>query len=226
MSGTGLKLLAVFFMLLDHIGEVFAEDPILPSGLYSPAQIAFWLRGIGRLSFPIYSFLLTEGFVHTRNRARYAVRLGEMALLSEVPFDLMRCGEKIAWDTQNVCWTLLLGLLGMILIDRFRGEQNFISLLLITAAVCGSAELLRSDYGALGVFGILLLYLLRYDRRTQCYCGSILFLYEIPASLAFLLIRLYNGSRGSGRGSGLFYTVYPLHMLLLAGIRQMLKGSL
>ena len=75
MNGTALKSIAVCSMLLDHTGAVLFPELI-------------WLRYVGRIAFPIYCFLIVEGFVHTRNLAGYMMRLMIFGLLSEVPFDI------------------------------------------------------------------------------------------------------------------------------------------
>ena len=71
LSGSGLKWLAMLTMLLDHIGAV-----LLKPYLADPAAAAVYpvLRRIGRMSFPIYCFLLTEGVRHTAHPRRYALR--------------------------------------------------------------------------------------------------------------------------------------------------------
>ena len=85
----GLKLIACITMLIDHIGAVFFPSLIL-------------LRIIGRLSFPIYCFLLAEGAAHTKHAPRYALRLLLCALISELPYDLAFSG-KLTLDPARYC---------------------------------------------------------------------------------------------------------------------------
>ena len=90
----GLKLLACGAMLVDHWALLFGKS--------------LWYRALGRLAFPIYCFLISEGLAHTRNRRRYFGRLALMALLTEPIYDLAFYPQAI-WQGQNVLFTLLLG---------------------------------------------------------------------------------------------------------------------
>ena len=101
ISGYWLKLIAVISMLIDHTSAVILEQ--IP-GLEAPA---FFMRIIGRAAFPIYCFLLVEGFYHTRSRAKYAGRLFLFALISEVPFDLAFSRRMWDFSSNNVFFTLL-----------------------------------------------------------------------------------------------------------------------
>ena len=99
-SGTALKTIACITMLVDHIGASCIEAGILTPGLdagtlsqdalsaYPLYRLDMVLRFTGRLAFPLFCFLLVEGFVHTHNVKGYLGRLVLFGLLSEVPFDL------------------------------------------------------------------------------------------------------------------------------------------
>ena len=129
LNGNQLKLIAVVSMLCDHAAIRLLAYGLIPA-LYAAGEEAaaerwnqvFWiLRSVGRMAFPIYVFLLTEGFCHTRNRRRYALRLGVFALISEIPFDLLVYGK--IWDThsQNVFFTLFLAVLMLTAVDCCSG---------------------------------------------------------------------------------------------------------
>ena len=105
MSSFVLKVIACLTMLIDHAAVVFRADI---------SADAYWvMRGVGRLAFVIFCFFIVEGFIRTRSRGAYALRLGLFALLSEIPFDLMVYGRVMEMSGQNVYLTLLLGLLGL-----------------------------------------------------------------------------------------------------------------
>ena len=96
ISGFTLKVIAILSMLIDHTGAAVVEKAILklPSVTGNADLLAFWtrtdqvMRAIGRIAFPIFCFLLVEGFIYTRDVKKYAGRLLLFALLSEFPFDL------------------------------------------------------------------------------------------------------------------------------------------
>ena len=97
LTSFDLHLLAMGLMLCDHICLALMPDRL-------------WMTCAGRLAFPIFAFLVAEGFVRTRSRARYARRLLIFAIVSEVPFDLLAAGRLVYPLRQNVLWTFLIAL--------------------------------------------------------------------------------------------------------------------
>ena len=226
LSGSALKLIAVVAMFIDHCGVCF--EPLLRSprltllGLTVTPYLA--LRFVGQLAFPIYCFLLAEGFRHTRDRGRYALRLLLFALLSELPFNLFRSGALL-FDNQNVFFTLLLGYMGLWALEAFRREPA--KQLLGIAAFFAAACFLNADYGWSGYLFILLIYLLGQWPAVQALACSSMIPWHVGVGLAFLPINCYNGQRGFVRSTWLkyaFYAFYPLHLLLLWQIHLRLFG--
>lgn len=223
VSGSVLKWIAVVTMAIDHAGACFLEVFALNVWGGSPfgerftgsfqeiLEIDMILRYIGRVAFPIFCFLLVEGFLHTRNVKKYAVRLGIFALISEIPFDLALHLRPFAWENQNVYFTLFLGLLTIWFMKTY-GETLPVRIVGLAGGAL-LAELLHTDYGAFGVGLIAVLYLLRNNRLWQCVLGALCCVWEYTAPLAFVPVYLYNGERGR-QPKWFFYWFYPAHLLL------------
>lgn len=226
-SGSVLKWIAIAVMFLDHIGACILEVFVLNYYGSSPlagraANLYFWyeldfvLRSIGRLAFPIFCFLLAEGAAHTHNRGKYLLRLALFAVISEIPFDLALHNQIFYWGSQNVFFTLLLGLLVIVVFQCYPAETW--KGLLALAALGVLAELCGTDYGAAGVAVIVVMYLLRNRPLMMSLVSlavlALLNLQELCSIPSFLAIALYNGRRGR-QPKYFFYVFYPVHLLLL-----------
>ena len=213
LSAAALHILAMVLMLMDHLWATLL-----------PAQD--WLTCAGRLAFPIFCFLAVEGFLHTHDVKKYVRRLLLFGLLSEVPFDLAFFRTPFAPQHQSVYWTLALGVLAMAGLKRFEKENGLPGWQgLVWAGGCAALALAaNTDYHAIGVLIICTLYLTRADRKRQCLAGALLFLFELTAPLAFVLVWFYNGQRGacSPLQKKAFYWFYPVHLLVLAGITNLM----
>lgn len=145
MSALMLRLIACLAMLIDHIG-------------YGTGDMG--CRIVGRIAFPIFVYLICNGFRHTSNRGRYALRLGIFALIAQVPFTLF-CYGDIRFDHWNVMLTLLLGLLCIWAADALRKCPSLRwAALLPSIFVCGIYffGVISSDYGARGILMALVFY--------------------------------------------------------------------
>lgn len=182
LSGSALKMTAIITMLIDHIGAVvLARLLISGQGNTWIYQLYFVLRTIGRIAFPIFCFLLVEGFKHTGNHKKYALRLFVFALISEIPFDLALSSSILELEYQNVFFTLFIGLLT---ISGFHVVQEKVEwtpfkraavLSVLLFAGMGAAQLLHTDYGAKGVMCIVALYIFRKIPGMQILAGCIAF---------------------------------------------------
>ena len=232
ISAAMLHILAMALMLMDHLWATLF-----------PAQE--WLTCAGRLAFPIFAFMIVEGYFHTHNFKKYALRLLLFAVLSEVPFDLMYGGTWFYPVHQNVIWTLLMGLIGIHLMENVRKKRKTPIYLLTAVGVVAVGTVLGTvcmvDYYGAGVLTVFIFYFFR-KRKWWCLLGQILALYWVNvellggllyplrlfgmdfeicqqgfALLALLPIWLYRGQQGCH--SKLFqyicYAFYPVHMLIL-----------
>ena len=225
LTSSSLKIIAIVTMFIDHFGAVVVNQALLRLSsvvrnqeLYHNMRIFYRiLRLVGRLAFPIFCFMLVEGFVHTRSREKYLLRLGFFALISEIPFDLAIYKDWFYPDKQNVFFTLFLGMLVMYLADRFK--RDWLQAMVILAGVF-LGYLLKTDYGEKGVFVITVLYLLRYQRPLQCLAGAAAMSFETGGPFGMIPPLLYNGQKGKLKLKYFFYWFYPAHLLLLTGARM------
>lgn len=212
MSGSTLKIIAVFTMIIDHIGAVFFP-------------YVFWLRVIGRIAFPIFCYLLVEGFLHTKNLKKYLYTLFAFAFVSEIPFDLAFHGFFPYMEGQNVFFTLAIGLIMLYLFDKFMKEGNRLLALGAFILACVISEMTSCDYGYMGIGFILCFYLYKTIEGKQKYLYLLVFalltivneVYFVQsfALLALVPIYFYNGRRGL-KLKYIFYAIYPIHLALFA----------
>lgn len=230
LNSNTLRLVAVLLMISDHVWA-------------TAMSFGNWMTYIGRMAFPIFAFQIAEGFIHTKNFKKYALRLLAFALISEIPFNLFYSSRWFNPYHQNVMFTLLLGLLAIKVIDNLKKDispKNIGKSLLWLALIAVGGTLGFVDYGFLGVLTVVMFYLCRGYRFTPVLqlIGMILinivffegqvFIFdvfgktvEIPsqgfAVFSLIPIWLYNGKKG--KSSKVlqygFYAFYPVHMLIL-----------
>lgn len=196
-----LKWIALLSMLIDHMGAVlFPEIPIF--------------RIVGRMAFPIYAYLITEGFFYTHNIRNYMLRLGGLALISEIPFDLAFFGTPCYMGYQNVFFTLLIGLVVLYFYNRTTNKA--LQGLVLILGMIGS-EILGTDYSSMGVALIFFFFWGRESMfvKTITTCCTILtWGSSIYALLGLIPIGLHNHKEGP-KMKAWFYLFYPVHLLVL-----------
>ena len=231
-----LHLLAMGTMLCDHLwGTVIPGND--------------WLTCVGRLAFPIYAFMLVEGYFHTRNLKKYVLRLLVFALISEIPFDLAMGSTWFYPIHQNVLWSFLISLGLIHWNEKARAKGKLWRRILVGAAtvvigyIVGLVTMV--DYYHAGILMVLIFYFFR-GRKWWCFLGQLLCLwyvnleilggfgYELVifgrnvfltrqglALLALIPIWLYRGKQGyhSKPFQYLNYAFYPAHLLILALIK-------
>ena len=239
VSGSTLKIVAIIAMFIDHFAAIVLSDyisssftnPEFTGNINQLLLIVRIMRYIGRLGFPIFCFLLVEGFVHTHNKAKYAFRLFLFALISEIPFDLAFNQRILEFSYQNVFFTLFLGLLVLIAYNqieiRFATNLNITHLLkfIVLCIGCALGLILKTDYNGIGVVTIALMYTCRDNRITETLVGCIVLtaasVTEVFALLMLPLTATYNGKRGLNL-KYFFYAFYPVHLLLLTLLSHVL----
>lgn len=206
-----LKIIALTSMIIDHYGAIFQPGVDI-------------YRIIGRLAFPIYAFLLVEGYRHTKNVKKYATRLFLFALVSELPFDLAFYGH-FGFTHQNIFFTLFIGLVLIYLLDKKEVKHILNNHLLILGA-CFIALLTAVDYMFVGIIYILIFYYTKdhpnpkkiKSQAISIFVTNLLSLgfRQQYALLSIPLIYFYNGKLGPNNKflQTFFYAAYPLHLII------------
>lgn len=244
VSQEGLKLIASITMLIDHVGAVLVYAIYLSAwnaGDYTRsnamAELYQTMRIIGRIAFPIYCFLLVEGFHYTRDVKKYITRLSIGMLLSEIPFDLALSG-RLDWESSSVMVTLLLGCLMMLSMQQLKGFWKFA----VIAPFVLISEWLQTDYAGHGIALIAMLALTKGLPKETLWrtAGFVILLWfgpdvqvgplAVPMELFGLIglvpMFLYKGKKltRSKWVQWAFYLFYPVHLFLLWLLERMLFG--
>lgn len=236
LTSNMLRIIAVILMLSDHIWATYMS-------------FGDWMTYIGRMAFPIFAFQIAEGFVHTSNFKKYALRLLGFAIVTEIPFNLFYSSRFFNPFHQNVLFTLLLGLLAISVIDNAKKNKtakNIALSALWLALICIASTVGFVDYGFLGMLTVVMFYLLRdfpfawLSQFVAMVLINIVFFegqvflieflgktFEIPyqgfAVFSLIPIWLYGGKKGKSNKIMQygFYAFYPVHMLILYLIKFM-----
>ena len=213
LSGSALKIIAVLSMVADHCAYYLLDGNTWAYEV---------MRCFGRIAFPVFAFLVAEGFAHTRNRMRYFLSLLLFAVISEVPWYLLNGAD----GTHNVMFTLALGVVALAVFEKLREHRVLCccSILLMAWLAAWSG----ADYEWRGVLVITVFYLLGMVKNTSVTLRRILqLLFAFPlmlhygiigALLACTVIFLYDGTRGFIHGNVAkygFYAFYPVHLILI-----------
>jgi hypothetical protein len=152
LSSAQLHIIAMSFMLIDH-------------AMKSVVLVDSWIFLLGRLAFPIFAFMVAEGYYHTHDVRKYAGRMLIFAIISEVPYDLLWTGQPFEFADQNVIWTFFIALICMYTIDVVKSKRkkglSIIASIGITIIGFVVGMLMAVDYGGTGVLMVLLFYFLR-----------------------------------------------------------------
>jgi hypothetical protein len=239
LSSAGLHVIAMASMLIDH-------------GMKTVIENDSWIFVLGRLAFPIFAFMVAEGCFYTKNYRQYMLRMLVFALISEVPYDMMKSSTIVEWYDQNVMWTFLLALICVRMIQAARktGKKKIYIPGTIAAILFGfvSGMILMVDYGGMGVLTVVLFYLLRERKWWTMLLQFILLFFinvvllgalgfavsvsfmgqtvEIPmqgfAVLALIPIWLYRGRQGY-HSKGFQYFCYGFYPVHMLVLALMTK---
>ncbi len=250
LSNNAIKIIAVVTMMIDHFAKItltmwlintlypqIATNVIIQNQFDYISKFArVILPSIGRMAFPLFCFLLIEGFLYTRDKMKHLLLLTSFAFIAEIPFDISFYHVQsfsngtfpFYYECQNVFFTLALGIVLLVILEEIEKKYPFkikrishiLASLLALFTIGMIAELIRCDYGFMGILYIFAFYIFRNYRILSALSliiigfsmyGVIPLIYFILASLVVLF---YNGTRGKLNLKYFFYVVYPVHLLI------------
>ena len=224
LSGAQLKLTAILSMLIDHVNKALIYPNLVSNnGILTTVSNIFDI--LGRIAFPLFCFMLVEGFFKTRSRKKYLLNLLIFGVISEVPFDMFTTASFFNTNWNNVMFTLALVLITIWSIDILKEKMQklpkalwyFVSLLIVLI-MCIVAMFLALDYEHHAILMGYFFYLF-HDMRIFSILFGYASMYTQPWSLlGFGLTLTYNGQRGK-QNKWLNYWFYPVHLLILGILR-------
>lgn len=230
-TSTYLHIMAMVFMLCDHLWGT-----IVPGN--------DWLTCIGRIAYPIFAFMIVEGYFHTSSLKNYVKRLLFFAVITELPFNLAMGSTFFYPIHQNVLWSFLISLGLIHWNEKVKNQMLWkrvvvAALAIILGYIVGIITFV--DYYHAGILTVLTFYFFR-QRKWWSYVGQFAclyyinmeilggFMYEITlfgntfflmrqglALLALIPIWLYRGRQGYHNNmlKATYYWFYPVHLLVL-----------
>lgn len=219
LSGNILKILALISMTFDHVGMI-----LFPR--------AMWLRGIGRLAFPIFAFLISEGYKYTRNKLKYFLSMLIWGIFAQIIIFAFTKDVML-----NILFTFCFSIMLIYLIDmlktqiREKGKYPYLLFTaLLFAVIClylltsdsVSSPIIKVDYGFWGimlpVFAMLSNKL--YFRLSFFAIGLVLLCLwaggvQWFSLISLIFLALYSEKRGKLKIKYFFYSYYPMHLAIL-----------
>ncbi|MBO5286835.1 MAG: hypothetical protein J6B34_01790 [Clostridia bacterium] len=225
LNGNALKLLALISMTVDHIGY----------HLYPSLEI---LRIIGRISFPIFAYMIAEGCYYTRNKEKHLGMIWGVALICQVVMSIANGNLEMC-----VLVTLALSVTMIYFIDKAIEKRGWIPILialltsLVIVFIPTVLPAVLKEQGFVidfGIFGVLLPVAVRYAKSRPLKliaCTVCIILLCLTTTLptrwyhllALIPLALYNGERGKLRLKYLFYAYYPVHIVVIIAIKSLLS---
>lgn len=239
-SGQTLRIFAMLFLTAGIAGKAIIENKLL-GGLDFQAllnaldvsenvQILSVIGVLAQLvqtcAIPLFAFLLVEGARHTSCLWKYMLRVGGVALISEIPYDLVYQDKWMAFGSQNPVFAMLLGLILIHFFQTYGGQKTkslLINVLLVAVAIFWT-KMLKIEDGMPIVLIITTLWFTRNRKAIQillgcivtCFCStfSVANLDYFFAPLVFLFIHFYNGEKGE-QNRLVNYLAYPVLLMAM-----------
>lgn len=229
-ASLGVCLIEGSILNLGALTEAEAQAKLLGGGGTAVAM-ALLMRMGGYLAWPLFAFLTAQGYLYTSNTKNYLLRMLAFAVLSEVPYDLAMSGSWLNWGDQNVLFSLLIGLMGLVVSEELcRRSNSYFPRWAMLVGCTLWALLLKTQFGFLLVPSMFAFFyleereLLR-DGAVIGLCAVLLYLtgglvgllFVIPVALALIPLHWFN-DKAPVVSKWVWYSVYLAHLVILAAI--------
>lgn len=244
LTTSGLRVWGMLFLIAGMVSRYILQNRILNLANITNTQLlellnttpnsmaiataALVLQALEVCAVPVFALLLAEGFAHTKNYKMYLLRLAAVALVSELPYDLVMMGKFGDMSAQNPCLALVIGLVMLYLFRRF-SQRSFGQILLrvfIVLAAILWAEMLRIEHGTPTIVMVCVFWLMRNKPNLRglvgagaAMCCCIVSPFYLVASMGCLPVHMYRGEQGESNKL-INYAAYPLLLLAVYFVGQ------
>ena len=246
LTSAGLKTFAMVFIALGIVGRCIFQNGML--GMNSStgsdlmelimasedamiyATVAIVLQVLECMAVPLVAYQLVEGFRHTSSFKNYILRLGGLALVCELPYNLAVGGKLLDMGSRNPVFGLVLTVLVLYFYNRYQ-EKSFNNLAIkffVTLAAFIWVSMLKIENGEAVFLIAAVLWAFRnkptYRNFVGCsaaICCCLFSSYFLIAPLSFLILHYYNEEKGE-ENRLVQYLAYPVILLAVGLVGQFL----
>ena len=186
------------------------------------ATLSIVMQALEVCAAPVFAVLLVEGVLHTSDFNKYFTRVLELALLTEIPYNLAMGKGILDFSTRNPVFSLVLGMLLIFFYQRYSkpGFKNVLIKILVTVAALVWIRMLKIEFGAPVIVILIVLWALRAKPMYRNFAGasaaiacSLISPFFLASPMSFLAIHLCNWEKGEENRT-LNYLMYPGMLLI------------
>ncbi len=215
-----IKIIALLSMTLDHIGWI----------LFDGQRV---LNILGRISFPLFAYMVAEGSIYTRNRLKRILSIFSVGIICQIFFFIFEQSLDL-----NIFLTFSMSLVLIMTLQKAEEDKSlplYILFGVLSGIFFGISEILPNkiteyyfnvQYGAVGVFLPVAVYLIKNKWLKLIAVAVFMITFSITNQTTFYLwslfslvfLAMYNGKGGKLKLKYLFYFYFPLHFAVIYGI--------
>jgi len=232
LSNDKLKIVALVTMVIDHIGAY-----LLPNVIF--------LRIIGRISFPIFAFMVAEGCRYTKNKKRYLLNMAVLSAVTYLLFYPVSSSKFLRIPFTFTFSVVLIYALQNFSLKWHNGSttEKIISLAILLSAFSAVAVICYNFKVDYGLYGCLVPVYISFvwigngmpgSKRKNSFKEALFMLaigllcvymkyggVQIYSFFAIPLLCTYNGKRENILPKYFFYIFYPLHLAVIFAVKYL-----